>query len=148
MRMLNKLCWAFCVWTIVSGSVHDRSAVEAENLSSSPRMPILIQQFTADSGALAESYRVEISPERFNRFEKFYSDTLAELTAIVFDKLSHEDQIDYLLLRNHVTAQQHRLAIRKAQIDAMLPLLPFAKTVEDLMGTMRQRQRPDRKSVV
>ena len=143
MRMLHKHCWAFCVWTIVGGSVHDRSAVEAENLSSSPRMPILIQQFTADSGALAESYRVEISPARFDRFERFYSDTLAELTAIDFHKLTHEDQIDYLLLRNHVTAQQHQLAIRKAQIDAMLPLLPFAKTVEDLMGTMRQRQRPD-----
>ncbi|MFZ1012378.1 MAG: DUF885 family protein, partial [Terracidiphilus sp.] len=143
MRTFDKLCWAFCAWALAAGSAPAKMAVAAEGASSSPRMPALIQQFTADSQALAESYSVEISPARFGRFEKFYDDTLSALTAIDFDKLSHEDQIDYLLLRNHVTAQQHQLAIRKAQIDAMLPLLPFAKTAEDLIETARRMQRPD-----
>ena len=106
-------------------------------------MPAVIQQFTADSSAIGESYVVRTSPERIARLEKFYSDTLAALAAIPFDQLSHQDQVDYLLLKYHVTSEQHQLAIRKKQIDEMLPLLPFAKTVDEFMETKRRMQRPN-----
>jgi hypothetical protein len=46
---------------------------------------------------------------------------LSTLAAIDFDTLSHEDQIDYLLLKNRITSEQHELAIRKKQIDEIQP---------------------------
>jgi uncharacterized protein (DUF885 family) len=106
-------------------------------------MPAMIEQFTADWRSLGRTYAVGISPERTARLEKFYGDTLAQLDALNFDTLSHEDQIDYLALKNLVTSRQHQLAIRKKQIDEMMPLLPFAKTVEGFMETKRLMQRPD-----
>jgi len=106
-------------------------------------MPSVIERFSADSRSLDRTYPVTISPARTARFEKFYNDTLAALAAIDFDALSHEDQIDYLLLKNRLTADLHELAIRKAQVDEMMPLLPFAKPIEDLMTAKRLMQRPD-----
>jgi hypothetical protein len=107
------------------------------------RMPGMIEQFSADWRSLGRTYSVTISPARMDRFEKFYSDTLSQLDAVNFDALSHEDQVDYLLLKNLVISRQHQLTIRKKQIDEMMPLLPFAKTVEDFMETKRLMQRPD-----
>jgi len=118
-------------------------AKAASPSSASDRMPALIEQYTADFQSISQSYVVEISPERSARLEKFYSETLSALAAIPFDQLSHEDQIDYLLLKYHVTSAQHQLAIRKKQIDEMLPLLPFAATIEELMETKRRMLRPD-----
>jgi uncharacterized protein (DUF885 family) len=106
-------------------------------------MPQVIQEFTADLRSLDRTYAVDISPERRSRFEKFYSDTQAKLSAMNFDALSHQDQIDYLLLKNHVTGEQHQLALQKERVEQMAPLLPFAATVEDLMEKKRLMQRPD-----
>ena len=63
-------------------------------------MPALIEQFRADSDSLERAYPVAISSVRIARFEKFYADEQAMLEAIDFDELSHEDKIDYLLLKN------------------------------------------------
>jgi len=93
--------------------------------------------------ALDRSYSVEISPLRIARFEKFYADTLASLAAIDFNSLSHEDQVDELLLKNLVTSDLHQLAIRKQQIAEMQPLLPFAKTIVNLKESERLMERPD-----
>ncbi len=106
-------------------------------------MPQVVQQFSADWEALDRAYVVEISPERFARFEKFYADAQASLDAMPFERLSKEDQIDYLALRNRITSDRHELAIRRKQIDEMQPLLPFAQTIEAIMETKRRMLRPD-----
>jgi uncharacterized protein (DUF885 family) len=106
-------------------------------------MPAVIEQFTADSMALKRTYPVTISPVRMARFEKFYAEEQAMLAAMNFDALSREDKIDYLLLQSKVTANLHQLAIQRKQNDEMLPLLPFAKTIGDLMESKRLMQRPD-----
>jgi hypothetical protein len=106
-------------------------------------MPELIEQFTADSMALNRTYSVAISPVKMERLEKFYAEKQAMLAAMDFDALSQEDKVDYLLLKNRLAADLHQLAIQKKQVEEMQPLLPFAKTIEDLMETKRLMQRPD-----
>ena len=106
-------------------------------------MRAVIEQFTADNDALEGTYTVRISPVRFARFEKFFSDEQARLQAMNFDALSEEDKIDYLVLRNYLTADQHRLAIEEKRAKEMEPLIPFAKTIEDLAGGLRTMKRPD-----
>jgi hypothetical protein len=107
------------------------------------RMLPVIEQFTADWRSLGRSYPVGISTARISRFEKFNNDTLTQLDTIDFDVLSHEDQVDYILLKNLVTSRQHQLTTRTKQVDEMMPLLPFAKTVENFMETKRLMQRPN-----
>ena len=106
-------------------------------------MPALIEQFTANFMSLDLTYSVAISPARLARLEKFYADTQAQLAAIDFDALSQEDKSILYLLKNHVTARQHWLALKTRQVDEMQPLLPFAETIESLLEKKRLMQRPD-----
>ena len=83
-------------------------------------------------------------PVRQARLEKFDDDELAMLAGMNFDAMPQEDKIDYLLLKNHVTADLHQLAIEKKQDEEMQPLLlPFADTVETLLEDKRQMKTPD-----
>lgn len=107
------------------------------------KMPQVIQEYSADRESLMQSYVVTISPERFARMEKFYNDELAMLDGVNFDGLTHEDQIDYLLLKHSCQSELHQLAIEKKQVAEMEPLLPFAKSIEELMEKKRLMQRPD-----
>jgi hypothetical protein len=107
------------------------------------KMPQLVEQFTADRMSLTRIYPVAIAPSRMERFQKFYNDELAMLAALNFEKLSEDDRIDYLLLKNRITSDMHQLAIQKKQVEEMQSLLPFAKTIEDILDRKREMQRPD-----
>jgi hypothetical protein len=106
-------------------------------------MPLVIEQFNADRMSLIRTYSLSISPVRIERFEKFYRDEEAKLDAMNFDQMPQDDKIDYLLLRNRLTSDLHQLAIQKKQVDEMQPLLPFAKTIEDLLDRKRLMLPPD-----
>ena len=107
------------------------------------QMRTVVEQFTADRVSLDRVYTVEVSPRRTARLETFYADELTKLKALNFDAMSQEDKVDYLLLKNRVTADLHQLAIQKKQDEAMSSLLPFATTVEQLVEQRRLMERPD-----
>lgn len=106
-------------------------------------MPSLIERFTADRMSLSRKYPLVLSPAHVARFETFYKDELASLAAIDFNSLSQEDKVDYLLLKNRLTANLHQLAIAKHQTEEMQPLLPFAATIEAIVDKQRLMERPD-----
>ncbi len=106
-------------------------------------MQSLIEQFTADRMSLSRAYPLALSSTHVARFETFYNDELASLTAIDFNSLSQEDKVDYLLLKNRITANLHQLAIAQHQTEEMQPLLPFAATIEAVVDRQRLMQRPD-----
>ena len=142
MRMSNQLCCALVIWTIASGTAFGAGPVNVP--AAQPLlMPAVVEQFTADSMALNRTYSVAISPSRTERLEKFYTEKQATLAAMNFDALAQEDKVDYLLLKNRLSADLHQLAIQKKQDEEMQPLLPFAKTIENLMDHKRLMQRPD-----
>lgn len=144
MSVPKRIGYALCGWMIAAATLCGASSpAPLGSQSSEPRMPAVIEQFTADSRALDRTYPVAISPVRMARLEKFYADEQAMLAAMNFDALSQEDKVDYLLLQNLVAVNLHQLAIEKKQDEEMQPLLPFAKTIEDLMESKRRMQRPD-----
>ena len=145
MSMCEKAIRVFCVWMIVLAGMAEK-AVAAPTVSSgsaSPRMPPIIEQFTADRMALTRSYPLSFSPSHVARFERFYHDELAILATIDFNSLSQEDKVDYVLLKNLVTSSLHQAAIEKHQADEIQPLIPFAPCIEDFLDKKRQMQRPD-----
>ncbi len=130
----------FCL--LAAGLAH-AAGPAAKTAAPEPQMPEFIEQYTADFHGLASTYNVLISPDRRDRLEKFDRDQLAALEAINFDALSQEDKVDYLLIKYHLTGNLHQLEIRKKQIDAMQPLLPFAGTIMQLLDAKRLMQTPD-----
>ena len=65
------------------------------------------------------------------------------LDGLNFDRLSREDQVDYLLLKSQCNSDLHHLALMRKQVTEMAPLLPFTKTIEDLIDEKRLMQRPN-----
>lgn len=108
-----------------------------------PKMPSIIRQYSADRMSLLRTYTVAISPVRIARMDKFYNGELAMLAGMNFNILSHEDQVDYLLLKLKCNSELHQLGLLKEQIGQMQPLLPFAPAIEELMNQKRLMQRPD-----
>jgi hypothetical protein len=106
-------------------------------------MPAVTERFGADRESLYRSYPLSLAPEHIARFEAFYRDELAMLAAMNFNAFSQEDKVDYLLLKNRLTADLHQLAIQKHHLDEIQPLLPFAPGIEDVLKRKRLMQRPD-----
>ncbi len=131
-------------WMVAAGMAFCASSFAATAPALGERkMPQLVEQFTADRMSLTRIYPVPIAPSRMERFQKFYNDELAMLAAMNFEKLSEDDQIDYLLLKNRITSDMHQLAIQKKQVEEMQSLVPFAKTIEDILDRKREMKRPD-----
>jgi len=134
----------FSVLTVMFGLLcHGVAAIPSPRNPADARMPSVIEQFNADRMALTRTYPLTISPTHVARFEKFYHDELAMLVTIDFNSLSQEDKVDYLLLKNRLTADLHQLTIEKRQVEEMQPLLPFAATIEDLLDKKRRMQQPE-----
>jgi uncharacterized protein (DUF885 family) len=120
-----------------------QGAAVPANQAQGPKMPEIIEQYTANRRSLSQTYPVEISPAHIARMEKFYKNELAMLAAMDFKALSHEDQIDYMLLKHKCNSELHQIALEKEQNAQMKPLLPFAPAIEEMMTGKRLMQRPD-----
>lgn len=135
------------VVALLIGAVATVGAAQAATVSSAgseaPTMPSVVEQYSANSLSLARTYPVLISPVRSERMERFYRNELSMLGGIDFHQLSHEDQVDYLLLKHKCNSELHQLALQKEQLAQMQPLLPFAPAIEELMNGKRLMQRPD-----
>lgn len=118
-------------------------ATPAQHNVPGARIPSIMEQFAADLESLNRTYSLAISPTHIARFHRFYQDEASKLAAIDFDSLSQEDKVDYLLLRNRVTADLHQLRIEQHRIEEMQPLLPFAGPIEELLDKKRLMQQPD-----
>src|SRR5580698_8225919 len=133
MVMGKRIGFGTCVWAI-AGALWSAGAVAATASAAGARqMPQVIEQYTADRTSLNRIYPLIIAPARMERFEKFDNDELALLATMNFDKLTEEDQVDYALLKNRLTSDLHYHEVQKKQLEEMQPLLPFAKTIEDLL---------------
>ena len=140
--MRNWTAYGLCVWMAAFGPV-----ASAKSSSSAPSpvllMPSLIEQFMADSRSLDRTYPLVVSHARMERMEKFDNDELVLLAGMNFDSLTEADKIDYLLLKNRLTSDLHRLAIQKKHVEEMQTLLPFSPTIESLLDEKRVMKRPD-----
>ncbi len=143
MRIYRKIAHALPALSILLGLPGQAVAANPPATPPERRMPSIIEQYTADRNGLTRTYSLAISPAAVARFEKFYGDELAMLATIDFNSLNQDDRVDYLLLKNRLTADGHQLTIQKHRIDEMQPLLPFAAPIEKLLDSKRQMQRPD-----
>ena len=133
MGMYDRATQLFSVSIVVFGSVLQLGAAVPAHTSAEPRMPHIIEQFSADRMALNRAYPLSISPSHTARFEKFYTDELSALGAIDFSSLSQEDRVDYLLLKNRLGPQLRHTTDRAR---AVAQLSPRAGT-----GPARRRRR-------
>lgn len=113
----------------------DLAAMVARDVS--PMAPV-IERFEADRGALERKYAVRASQVHRDRLERFFAGWLTALEAMPFETLSHEAQIDWLLLKNEVARARARLRMDARHYADAAPFLPFAEAIITLAESREQ----------
>lgn len=94
----------------------------------------LIVNYDADFGSLSRFYFYE-SPERRERFKKFYTDYLTSLNNFQFSSLSMGGKVDYLLMKRNFEANIERLTKEEAeykQIEKYVSIGQYIYSLENL----------------
>src|SRR4051812_601748 len=118
------------------------SALDSYNEAPS-RLRGVIDKFEQDYGALNRWYSAPFSTNRAERMSRLYSDELAFLAGLNFDSLNHDEQVDYILFKNHLDREQKELVRSQGQLSEMTTLVPFARTVSDLEDARRRMETVD-----
>jgi uncharacterized protein (DUF885 family) len=103
-----------------------------------PVMQQRIQSVTEDVSALERFYNIKSSPNRVDRFNRYFTQQLGDLKKIKFDSLDHSSQVDYILLKHYLESSQRRLMI-DARVDAeSAKIRPFSPQIIALCEARQQ----------
>src|SRR5258706_5172171 len=89
----------------------------------------MMERFTADQRSLTRTYPIRLSATRRSRLDQFLKEQQTALGRLVFDTLSRDGQVDYILFRNYLQRERDQLAHEAQQMTEMAPLIPFANTL-------------------
>lgn len=103
----------------------------------------LVDRYNVDRGALFRRYDVEYSPERYQRFTRFYQDWQQDLSRVKFDTLSAEGRIDYTLMRARLEYELRLLAREQQWVSEAASLASFAPTITGLLEARGRLQTMD-----
>lgn len=90
-----------------------------------------INQYQADETMLNRKYSLKRSEEYFQRMQRFYSEWIAKLKALPFDKLSVNERVDYILLKRDINVDAKTLQDGYSEFKSTNFTIPFVKTIID-----------------
>jgi len=103
----------------------------------------LIEHYSTDHDLLTTLYTDPLAPATRSRFSSFNVNLRQQLAAVDFSALDQEGKVDYLLLANHLTREDHALGLAAQQWKDVEPLLPVAADIFALEDARRAIARPD-----
>lgn len=90
-----------------------------------------INQYQSDETMLNRKYSLKRSDEYFQRMQKFYSEWIAKLKALPFEKLSVNERVDYTLLKRDINVDAKTLQEGYTEFKSTSYTIPFVKTIVD-----------------
>ncbi len=126
-----------------SAAAHGPASDVGSDITDQSEMRSMIEYYVVDRASLQRSYPLSISPDRRERFRKFYMDALERIQKLDFDRMSQEGKVDYILFRNHLEHELRQLDIEEKQLREVQPLMPFAPTIIGLEEDRRRMQPMD-----
>lgn len=103
----------------------------------------VVERYVEDRDLLRRSLAAPASPEGREAIRALQKEWLSNIEKMSFDKLSHDAQVDYLLLHNHLTAQIRRSEITEKEFKDADAYTPFAKPIWDMREALRNMQSVD-----
>jgi len=105
-----------------------------------------VERYVKDRAVLQRFYETRISAEGAARLDRFTEEWTKRLAAMDFETLSRRDQVDWILLRQHLRSQQSSMAAALARTEQDAPFLQFVDTVTDLDSKRRARTPVDERA--
>ena len=143
--IIRRTVSLFFVLSIILQSIFAQGAKDELVAYNDPpsRLRGVIEKFDEDYAILNRFYSARESPNRAARFRQLYSDESALLNNLNFDSLNHDEQIDYILFKNHLEHEQKEASRFDAQLAEMALLIPFSRQISDLEDTRRKLESID-----
>ena len=103
----------------------------------------LINSYSADKRALNTFYINKESEEYYQRFTTLYKDWNKKIEAIDFDKLTQQEKVDYLLLKNLIAKESYFFNIDFKAYQEVAYVADFAKDINPFIAERRRGKKPD-----
>lgn len=136
--MLSRMMLSFRSWVLPCFWFFSAIASQAEPL---PRLEDLIGEFSADLESVRTAFRLPWSESEAERQRVLLAQWRQRIDTLPFESLTHDDQIDWLLLHNHLAQWQSAMDGQTKRLAEMDPLLPFRKAIQNL-ALRRQNHLP------
>jgi len=98
----------------------------------------LMQNYESDRGSLMRFYTVTNSPERRERFKKFYEGYLQQLSSLAFDKMSQGGKVDYILFKRRIENELRTIQIEETEYNTIKKYLSFSDYIYKLEQLRRR----------
>ncbi|NEW77897.1 MAG: DUF885 domain-containing protein [Gelidibacter sp.] len=103
----------------------------------------LVNMFSADKRALNTFYNNKESEEYYQRFTILYNDWDKKIESIDFEKLTQQEKVDYLLLKNLITKESYFLNIDYKAFKELAYVTDFTKNVYPFIIERRRGKKPN-----
>jgi uncharacterized protein (DUF885 family) len=103
----------------------------------------LMENYSADKGALERKYNIYESEEHYERMARLHYDYLAQLEKADFTELNHSSQIDYLTFKNHLQKESYQLELDRKDFQSVSHVTDFAAPVYEFIRQRRRGKQPD-----
>jgi uncharacterized protein (DUF885 family) len=132
-----KILWGLLLSVPLGcGVSREREAPKSPPLPPAARagveMPLFIEQYQTDRGALERAYNVPFASRYAARMTAFHDDWEKKLAAVDFASLSQDGRVDYLLFKNRLHHDWSEVERRTAIDDDARTLVPFGRSIADL----------------
>ncbi len=101
-------------------------------------MPQLMIHYQADHGSLSRFYHIQGSPERRERFVRFYTMYRDHLSALSYDAMSVSDQVDYHLMIRKIDNELYLLQKEKEEVSQIDSLIGFGAALYNIEAKRRR----------
>lgn len=140
-RSLALLLVALLAPLPLTAQNHKPASLDIDDLNPPPGvMSGAIRRYTVDRGNLTRFYTAGQTAARRSRFKQFYTEWLASIEQLDFERMSVDDRVDFLLFKNHLEYELRQLDIEAQRILEAEPLIPFAATLMELEDTRRKME--------
>ncbi|KAM3445944.1 hypothetical protein NHJ13734_000121 [Beauveria thailandica] len=91
-----------------------------------------VRRVGLDMQEIKNYYRVSVSPKRQQRLRQFLRDELDSIFSLDFDRLSKQDQVDFLQLRNYLERTTQQLQAERELNSKIEHIFPFSGIIVEL----------------
>lgn len=94
--------------------------------------------YDEDEGSLRRFYTVAGSPERRERFKKFYSDYKTQLEKLPFEQMSVGGKVDWLMLKRDLEEKLRQLNVEEAEYGKVTKYVTLGSPIYDIEKLRRR----------
>ena len=107
----------------------------------------LVNTFSADNRALKNFYTHQESEEYYQRFTTLYKEWDQKIAGIAFEKLTQQEKVDYLLLKNLIAKESYFLKRNYTAFKEVAFVSDFANELYPFLKERRRGKKPDAKAL-